>query len=99
VESGNEPLGYLLSYEEIPPRVDVRRALPTGSYRIQDLEFRDVGFITLSGEVFRHTLPDGSESLGHADLIPGLTRFFDAPAPVQLVDLTASADAAAGDLD
>ena len=70
--------GYLVEYQPTPVAVDVQRSLPTGSYRILDLHFEDVGFISPRGETWRHGA-HGPLSLGNWSLKEGLARFFDRP--------------------
>jgi hypothetical protein len=75
VEIDGKPVGYVVEYQPIPAGVDVQRALPTGSYRIQGLGFEDLGFVTLHGDVCRY-VDGGSESIGQWPLDQGLIRFF-----------------------
>lgn len=76
-------VGYLVEYQEIPVGVQLERALPAGSYRIQGPRFDDIGFVTPRGDVRRFT-PTGSDSLGIWPLEEGLRRFFGKSARAQL---------------
>ena len=69
-------VGYLVEYQAPPAGAAADRALPTGSYRIQDLRFEDVGFVSPRGEVRRYTKSGPSESLGFWPLEEGLRRFY-----------------------
>ncbi len=79
-------VGYLVSYDAIPDGTVLQRAMPTGSYRIQDRRFEDVGFISPRGLVFRHSA-DGAQALGFHPLEEGLLNFFGGRRQVKLVAL------------
>lgn len=87
ISAGGETLGYLLRYDPIPLHSDAERAFPTGSHRILDLAFEDVGFITRSGEFRRHTVAGHSESIGHHELFEGLQEYFGSTAAVKLTPI------------
>jgi hypothetical protein len=70
--------------------VDATRALPTGSYRIQGLDFEDVGFISPRGQVFRY-VAGGSVSLGTWSLEEGLRVFFHGGGRVRWIELQPTA--------
>ena len=86
IEIDGKLVGYLVEYQPIPAAVDVERRFPTGSYRIQGLDFDDVGFITPRGAVYRH-VQGGSTSLGSWPLEEGLRAFYGGGARIRLVPL------------
>ena len=75
VQIAGKTVGYLVEYQPIPAGEIVDRSLPTGSYRIQDREFEDVGFISPRGEISKLT-NGGSRSIGFWKLDEGLLVFF-----------------------
>jgi len=78
--------GYLVEYQPIPDGMQVERALPTGSYRIEGRKFEPIGFVSPRGDV-RRFVADGSESLGSWRLEEGLKLFFKTSSRVQLREL------------
>jgi hypothetical protein len=92
LEINGELVGFLLFYQEIPGHAQVERTLPTGSIRIQDVSFEDVGFISPRREWFRHTIPGSSSNLGIHNLQAGLRMFFATDSAVQRSPLLAVLD-------
>lgn len=93
IEVAGEPVGYLVSYEEVPLHAQdqVVRRLPTGSHRILSPDFLDVGFLTPGGDVRRYTGTGSSVSMGvRADVREGLSLFYDGRRPVVLKPLSRS---------
>ncbi len=84
------PVGYLVSYDAIPDGLVLERAMPTGSARIQDLQFEDVGFVSPRGLFFRHSAK-GAQALGYHPLEEGLLQFFGGGRRVKLAALEPSA--------
>jgi hypothetical protein len=80
-------VGYLVEYQKPPAGAAADRALPTGSYRIQDLRFEDVGFVSPRGEVRRYTKGGSSESLGFWRIDEGLRRFYGSSSRAVLREL------------
>ena len=78
VVADGEVVGHLLSYDELPVYDETERTLPAGSHRIQSLDFRDLGYVTITGDIRRFDGRGGSASLGQFELEPGLARFFAA---------------------
>lgn len=79
MEANGVHVGYLVSYGAIPIHAqgEVARRLPTGSHRIQGVDFEELGYVTPDGEVCRYTTPGESESVGFRDnLNDGLAIFF-----------------------
>ena len=80
-------VGYLVEYQAIPAGASADRSFPTGTYRIQDLHFEDVGYVTKNGEVRRFVKGGASESLGSWRLEEGLRRFYGASSRTVLREL------------
>lgn len=83
IEIDGRVVGHLVEYQPIPAGVGIERALPTGSYRIQRLDFEDDGFISPRGGFWRLTAA-GSESLGWWPLQEGLRVYFGGGQRVRL---------------
>ncbi|HET6162576.1 MAG TPA: hypothetical protein VFG37_02840 [Planctomycetota bacterium] len=99
-------VGYLVEYQAIPAGASADRAFPTGTYRIQDLRFEDVGYVTKNGDVRRFVKGGASESLGNWRLEEGLRRFYGSSSRTVLRELVpapppkpAAADKDAGDAE
>ena len=80
-------VGYLVEYQAIPAGASADRAFPTGTYRIQDLRFEDVGYVTKNGDVRRFVKGGASESLGNWRLEEGLRRFYGSSSRTVLREL------------
>jgi hypothetical protein len=80
-------VGYLVEYQPIPAGASADRAFPTGTSRIQDLRFEDVGYITPRGDVRRFVKSGGSESLGVWRVEEGLRRFYGSSSRTVLREL------------
>jgi hypothetical protein len=79
-------VGYLVEYRPIPAGMQVERALPTGSYKIEGKRFDLIGVVSPNGEV-RRISAGASESLGNFRLEEGLKRFFGSSSRVELREL------------
>jgi len=79
-------VGYLVTYDAIPGGLVIDRSLPTGTRRLLDARFRDVGFFAPGGLLVRHAGPELKE-VGHYSLEDGLLAFYGGKARVQLVPL------------
>ncbi len=84
LERSGVPVGYLIRYEPLPTHADLDRSLPTGTIRILDPGFVDVGYITPRGDVRRFEAYGESVSLGHHELEEGLFVFFGEKGPVRM---------------
>jgi len=80
-------VGYLVEYQPIPAGASADRAFPTGTSRIQDLRFEDVGYVTPRGDVRRYVQGGSSESLGVWRLEEGLRRFYGSSSRTVLREL------------
>lgn len=99
-------VGYLVTYDAIPGGLVIDRRLPTGTRRLLDARFEDVGFFAPGGLLMRHAAT-GLQEVGHYALEDGLLAFYGGKARVQLVPLarrtrtrpapTEAPDAEAGD--
>jgi hypothetical protein len=83
-------VGYLVTYDAIPGGLVIERRLPTGTRRLFDARFKDVGFFAPSGLLVRH-VGRGLEEVGHYALEDGLLAFYGGKARVQLVPLVRKA--------
>jgi hypothetical protein len=79
------PVGYLVTYDAIPDGLVIDRAVPAGGRRVLDARFRDVGFLSPRGLLFRHADGGATESLGYHPLEDGLLAFFGGTQRVRLV--------------
>ena len=80
-------VGYVVEYQAIPAGASADRAFPTGTFRIQDLHFEDVGYVTKNGDVRRFVKGGASESLGNWRLEEGLRRFYGSSSRTVLREL------------
>ena len=80
-------VGYVVEYQPIPAGALVDRTFPTGTYRIQDMKFYDVGYVTPRGDVRRFVAGGASESLGVWRLEEGLRRFYGSSSRTVLREL------------
>jgi hypothetical protein len=79
--------GYLLRYNPIPLHSDVTRSLPTGTHRVFDARFEEVGFVSPRGEWRRHGDGGISDAVGSFDLRQGVQEFFGLLGRVRIVSL------------
>ena len=86
IRADGKHVGYLLSYDALSEFNEVERHLPSGSHRIQDLGFSDLGYVTPTGEVLRHAA-GGAQSLGSHPLNEGLRMFYGEPQDIELIRL------------
>ena len=80
-------VGYVVEYQAIPAGASADRSFPTGTWRIQDLRFEDVGYVTKNGDVRRYVKGGTSESLGNWRLEEGLRRFYGSSSRTVLREL------------
>ena len=81
-------IGYLVSYEALPSPEHPERSLPTGASRIQDLNFRDIGFLTRDQTLHRFDELGNAVRLGNFPRDEALRRFFDTFGRIELRPLS-----------
>jgi len=81
-----DPVGYLLTFKEVPVGSGEHHSCPPGTHYIKGPDFKNLGFITPKGQVFRYAKDNKPVEICRFTLHKNLAVFFGKPFGKVIID-------------